>query len=1101
MASKKEVSIMIKATDKASKAFKDLSHKSSVALKGVAIAAAAATAAFVGLGYAIFRVGRSSLMTAVEFSKLKLALASVAGGAKQAQLQFQDMIQVAKLPGLGLEEAVRGSLRLQAVGFSAAEAKRELMAIGNALASVGAGRQQLEGVILALTQMKAKGKIAGDDLRQMANWLPQIRKAMIGAFGTGATEDITKMGVSVEEFIDKVTTQLEKLPKVTGGIANALENLSDGMKQMYNAIGQLILPLFETVVGKIAKMIDDITEIVSSQKFLDSWEGVRREVTRIVSDIAKAFGADFKTMMDAIKTSGDTFRRWLQGIDSKKVRELTEDFKALSKIVISLSVNMSKLVVRSWKLIAALGAFAILTKVIYWFSLFTKSVLVLIAFLPKATAAVKSFFETIHIGLLLTMDRIAKLSGAMKLIGVVGGAAFAALAGVIIYARREQGKYNRETEKLLENLKELRFIDVVKGQREAALAYLEVYKGIKATNEEIAKYKQMLLDMQALEKKTGKTGRFADLGGIETAIKQAETRLEGLRQKQRELADEGVAGFKRLGEAIKETYLAFFAGTEAKAAPPPEVVDAGIQKEMDDLANKLIEYREKPYVAEQIIAEKTYAALREKYKTNAKMLSLINDVQAAHEHDIWKRRMDDVKDETEKKIKTAKEARDAILKTEQEISDNVNKKWEARTALAQGAYKLEQQLAMNQLNEEKKYREAAIMALETEYQERIRAGADWVETHRWLAAQIALIDQTEELRKKEAGQAYLEWETAKMREIADMEYSIKRDVIEKMDAIREASFNSESDQIANLDRQYAYYIGNAITLGKILFNAQQQDWMRTLAGIIRTGTRMVADYLKARAMEKLKQADIAKTSAIWQKAQAEKMTALALEMTVLALAATAAGNFAAAGEYAAAAIKAGVGAAASVVAAADFERQAKVLQGEAASLMIAAVAVEAAGEIAATGLEMAAEYADEVARKEEQAAQKKQQSLDNEFQLRQDILELEGKGSEAKLLALDAELKKYQDMGLDPATLSRWYDLQQAQILSEMGATTTVSPTTAGGGITGGAIPTSSGATINVYQTNNFAGFLDTTDREQLRELAIMLQPFNKEIEDLETNP
>jgi hypothetical protein len=45
------------------------------------------------------------------------------------------------LPGLGFEEAVKGSIRLQAVGFSADEARKTLETFGTAIAATG-GRSE-----------------------------------------------------------------------------------------------------------------------------------------------------------------------------------------------------------------------------------------------------------------------------------------------------------------------------------------------------------------------------------------------------------------------------------------------------------------------------------------------------------------------------------------------------------------------------------------------------------------------------------------------------------------------------------------------------------------------------------------------------------------------------------------------------------------------------------------------------------------------------------------------------------------------------------------------------------------------------------------------
>src|SRR5690606_26404524 len=118
-------------------------------------------------------------------------------------------------------EAIQGSVNLQAAGFSADLARRSLMAFGNALATVGKGKADLDGVGLALSQIASKGKISAEEINQLSERVPQIRVAMKAAFGTSDTEQLQKMGIDATQFVEGVVAQLEKLPAVTGGINNA----------------------------------------------------------------------------------------------------------------------------------------------------------------------------------------------------------------------------------------------------------------------------------------------------------------------------------------------------------------------------------------------------------------------------------------------------------------------------------------------------------------------------------------------------------------------------------------------------------------------------------------------------------------------------------------------------------------------------------------------------------------------------------------------------------------------------------------------------------------------------------------------------------------
>lgn len=176
--------------------------------------------------------------------------------------------EVAKLPGLGLKEAIQGATNLQAVGFAAEQSRDILKGFGNALATVGKGKSELDGVITALSQMAAKGKISAEEINQIAERVPQIRKVMKDAFGTADTEVLQKMGISVDQFVAKVTTELGKLPKVTGGINNAFENMGDAGFLALSKIGDGLNKSFD-IEGKMAAIGDALSAVADRFGKLD----------------------------------------------------------------------------------------------------------------------------------------------------------------------------------------------------------------------------------------------------------------------------------------------------------------------------------------------------------------------------------------------------------------------------------------------------------------------------------------------------------------------------------------------------------------------------------------------------------------------------------------------------------------------------------------------------------------------------------------------------------------------------------------------------------------------------------------------------------------
>lgn len=192
--------------------------------------------------------GAVAVRSAADLDALKRGLVAVAGSASEAERQLKRLEETAKLPGLGFREAVQAAIALQAVGFEFERAVRIIEAVGNALAMVGRGREDLQEVIRQLGQLESRGKVTADNLKPLIERIPQLATIMKEAFGTVDTEVLQKMGVTSRQFIDTMLEGLERLPRVTGGFKNELENLRDAMERSLARAGEAIMPLAEVLV-------------------------------------------------------------------------------------------------------------------------------------------------------------------------------------------------------------------------------------------------------------------------------------------------------------------------------------------------------------------------------------------------------------------------------------------------------------------------------------------------------------------------------------------------------------------------------------------------------------------------------------------------------------------------------------------------------------------------------------------------------------------------------------------------------------------------------------------------------------------------------------
>jgi tape measure domain-containing protein len=215
----------------------------------------------------LFEVAQNSfasvtgVQAAMAYDSQVRGLAAYAKNAQELQSQLARLQEIAKLPGLGLTEVRAGVLNLEAAGLNAQTAERALMAFGNALALVGKGKSELDGVILALGQIASKGSISAEEINQIAERVPQIRQVLVSAFGPASTEAIQKMGLSADVAIGKIIAGLEQLPKATSSALTTFENLQDALEQAFLPIGRGILDIFGSAESGTMRLIDMIANI------------------------------------------------------------------------------------------------------------------------------------------------------------------------------------------------------------------------------------------------------------------------------------------------------------------------------------------------------------------------------------------------------------------------------------------------------------------------------------------------------------------------------------------------------------------------------------------------------------------------------------------------------------------------------------------------------------------------------------------------------------------------------------------------------------------------------------------------------------------------
>jgi len=210
----------------------------------------------------IVALGVSSVLTAAKMQRMEISLSALMGSAKAAKTEMSKLIEVAKLPGLGVSEVVDASIKFQSAGLSADKARESILALGNAVALAGGGKAEFNRAMLQLSQIRNKATGFGQDLKALTESLPLLGAILEEAFGTRATDQISELGFTGEQVFKKMIDAMKGLPNVGKSLANSIENLGDAFFLFQVRIGESINELFnlEERIEKLGDFLRDVAE-------------------------------------------------------------------------------------------------------------------------------------------------------------------------------------------------------------------------------------------------------------------------------------------------------------------------------------------------------------------------------------------------------------------------------------------------------------------------------------------------------------------------------------------------------------------------------------------------------------------------------------------------------------------------------------------------------------------------------------------------------------------------------------------------------------------------------------------------------------------------
>ena len=258
------------------------------------------------IGGIMMQVGQKVLEATINFEKYHRQLTIVTGGANAATAKMKELQVIAAMPGLNLESAVYGQVRLQTMGYTAQEATTHIQTLARTVAGFGGGGEEMKGILLSFSQISSKGQVFAEEINQIAERLPTVRRLMTEAFGTSNAEEIQKMGISAMQFTDALLKGMQNAQPVATGVAEELSKLKITIDSMFAdesggiKLGiSLFNDLFSLIKSGHAETVNLFTDLFTNDEALANLKEVQDFNARIEQKLADARAKKDKEEADA----------------------------------------------------------------------------------------------------------------------------------------------------------------------------------------------------------------------------------------------------------------------------------------------------------------------------------------------------------------------------------------------------------------------------------------------------------------------------------------------------------------------------------------------------------------------------------------------------------------------------------------------------------------------------------------------------------------------------------------------------------------------------------------------------------------------------------
>ncbi len=351
-----------------------VSVSAKIAKLGAALGATLGTATS-ALGYAMVR-------TNAQFEKFQITLTTLYKDGNKAKQVLDSIMNFAAKTPFEIDQLTQAWVQMKAMGLE--PNLQMLKDIGDAVAALGGTQEVFEGIVRALGQIQAKGKVSAEELMQLAERGVPVFEILQEKLGL-AKEQLQNIGAEGIEASKAIQALLEGMRERFGGNMERMSrswegmisNLKDQWTRFMKAVGES--GAFQALKERLKTILDTVDKAFDSGKaqkwanivgkaivvFVDGASGALKimvEVGKVIYAIGEAIVDISAQILDLHKTSSNfwvDFGKGLWAAFAATVNKATAVAVELGGVLMNALAPIGALFEYMWEKFKATAATAI----------------------------------------------------------------------------------------------------------------------------------------------------------------------------------------------------------------------------------------------------------------------------------------------------------------------------------------------------------------------------------------------------------------------------------------------------------------------------------------------------------------------------------------------------------------------------------------------------------------------------------------------------------------------------------------------------------------------------------------------------------------------